>query len=228
MLLTAAPKFTNNRITYHANRPWSASNHTFPNECTRRRPDAAPEKAALLDKPGARSEPANSSTRLKRLITFGRYTGDTPVADQDPDRDKPQDNIEELGELITRSQMRRAPPDILVTNFSMLEYALLRSDDQELFKNPSAFKMLVLDEVHTYSGTLGTEVAMLLRRLTANLSERAGRSMRPIFVGTSATVGSGSGAAKAMAEFASRLFASEFDTHQILLEAIVQPSVRRS
>src|ERR1700675_1426659 len=107
------------------------------------------------------TEPAGSSSSLKRPITFGRYTGDTPVDDSDPDRDKPKDNIKELGELVTRSQMRRAPPDILVTNFSMLEYSLLRSNDQELFKNPRAFRMLVLDEVHSYSGTLGAEVAML-------------------------------------------------------------------
>jgi hypothetical protein len=164
------------------------------------------------------SEPASSGSHLQRPITFGRYTGDTPVDDVDPDRDRPKDNIVELGELVTRSQMRRTPPDILVTNFSMLEYALLRSNDQELFKNPRAFKMLVLDEVHSYSGTLGTEVAMLLRRLTAHLSERAGAPMvPPIFVGTSATVGSGPGAGNAMAEFASKLFACKFEASQILL-----------
>lgn len=67
------------------------------------------------------TERTDSAARLKRPITFGRYTGDTPVDESDPNRAKPMDNIEELGELVTRLQMRSTPPDILVTNFSMLE-----------------------------------------------------------------------------------------------------------
>jgi hypothetical protein len=164
------------------------------------------------------TESVGSQLRLSREITFGRYTGDTPISDTDSDRSKPSDNIHELGERVTRLEMRRTPPDILVTNFSMLEYALLRSDDQALFQNPRAFKLLVLDEVHTYSGTVGAEVAMLLRRFRANLTNRAkGRLTPPIFVGTSATVGSGDNAASDMAGFASRLFDSEFKCDQILL-----------
>lgn len=160
---------------------------------------------------------SQSATRLNRSLTFGRYTGDTPVTEADRSRTKPTDNIEELGELVTRLSMRRTPPDILVTNFSMLEYALLRSDDQELFKQPGAFKLLVLDEIHTYSGTVGAEVAMLLRRFKSHLSERAPRSLRPpLFVGTSATVGSGSLAQDEMARFASKLFGTFFDKSQVI------------
>ncbi len=164
------------------------------------------------------TEPNTSPAHLRRPITFGRYTGDTPVNESDSSRSQPSDHIGELGELVTRSQMRAAPPDILVTNFSMLEYALLRSDDQVLFQNARMFKMLVLDEVHTYSGTVGAEVAMLLRRLRAFLCERAGPSLPlPICVGTSATVGSGQQAASEMAKFASSLFGCPFQSDQILL-----------
>jgi hypothetical protein len=163
------------------------------------------------------NEPGDSPAHLKRMITFGRYTGDTPIGDSDPDRSKPADNIHELGELVTRSEMRRNPPDILVTNFSMLEYALLRSDDQVLFQNARVFKLLVLDEVHTYSGTVGAEVAMLLRRFRAQLSEQAKQQLpAPIFVGTSATVGSGPQSAGEMARFATNLFGSSFQSDQIL------------
>jgi hypothetical protein len=161
--------------------------------------------------------PANSGSRLAREITFGRYTGDTPVTDFDQDREKPKDHLQELGELVTRADMRSSPPDILVTNFTMLEYSLLRSDDQDLFNNSASFKMLILDEVHTYSGTLGTEVAMLLRRLKTHLSQRAGESVVPIFVGTSATVGSGAIAKNAMAKFASQLSGSEFTEDQVII-----------
>jgi superfamily II DNA or RNA helicase len=164
------------------------------------------------------NEPGDSRAHLKRQITFGRYTGDTPVNESDSNREKPSDHIEELGERLTRSQMRLEPPDILVTNFSMLEYALLRSDDQVLFQNARLFKMLVLDEVHTYSGTVGAEVAMLLRRLRAFLCERAGAGLPfPICVGTSATVGSGQQAASEMATFASSLFGCPIQSDQILL-----------
>jgi ATP-dependent helicase YprA (DUF1998 family) len=163
------------------------------------------------------TEPNDSPAHLKREITFGRYTGDTPIADSDPDRLKPSDNIRELGERVTRLEMRHNPPDILVTNFSMLEYALLRSDDQALFQNPRVFRLLVLDEVHTYSGTVGAEVAMLLRRLRAHFVEQAkGQLPSPIFVGTSATVGSGPDATNDMARFASSLFGSSFTNDQIL------------
>ncbi|MGI0085202.1 MAG: hypothetical protein ACREBQ_08980, partial [Nitrososphaerales archaeon] len=115
---------------------------------------------------------------------------------------------------------------ILVTNFSMLEYAMLRSEDQELFNNPRAFTMLVLDEVHTYSGTVGAEVSMLLRRLRAFMSERAGGLLKPpVFVGTSATVGSGEGAKEDMAKFASTLFGVPFASDQILLGRTISASV---
>jgi superfamily II DNA or RNA helicase len=169
------------------------------------------------------NEPSNSPACLRRLITFGRYTGDTPIVDSDPDRSKPKDHIEELGEMATRMQMRREPPDILVTNFSMLEYALLRSEDQVLLKNAEAFKLLVLDEVHTYSGTVGAEVAMLLRRLRAHLSERAKKQLpHPIFVGTSATVGSEPQHALEMAGFALKLFGTAFQSDQILSGKTIQ------
>jgi hypothetical protein len=170
-------------------------------------------------------EPTTSPARLRREITFGRYTGDTPVCDTDSSRSKPADNIQELGELVTRSDMRRNPPDILVTNFSMLEYALLRSDDHVLLQNARAFKLLVLDEVHTYSGTVGAEVAMLLRRLKSHLAEQSNERLpSPLFIGTSATVGSGPQAAHNMAEFAKSLFGAAFVHDQVLFGRTLLPS----
>ena len=168
----------------------------------------------------------SGSGQLGRAITFGRYTGDTPIDDTDQKRSKPPDGIPELGEKVTRKEMRKAPPDILVTNFSMLEYAMLRSEDQELFGNPHVFRMLVLDEVHTYSGTVGAEVSMLLRRLRAFLSERAGGLLKtPVFVGTSATVGSGDAAKEDMQKFAATLFGVPFAPDQIILGKTVSTDV---
>lgn len=162
--------------------------------------------------------PPGSAFSLKRQITFGRYTGDTPVSDLDHDRSKPADHIQELGEMVTRVRMRREPPDILVTNFSMLEYALLRSDDRDLLSVPHVFTTLILDEVHTYSGTVGAEVAMLLRRLRAQMAERAASALDvPIFVGTSATIGTEKRASGEMAAFAQNLFGCAFRSDQIVM-----------
>jgi len=112
-----------------------------------------------------------------RPITFGRYTGATPVAanDRHPERQVSTEAMHGLGELVYRTDMQAAPPDILVTNFTMLEYILLRDDDQQLFARPEHFRFLVLDEVHTYTGTQGMEVALLLRRLRAFLQRRSGQ-----------------------------------------------------
>jgi Lhr-like helicase len=80
-------------------------------------------------------------------------------------------------EMLCRWDMQQAPPDILVTNYSMLEYMLVRPIEFPIFEltrqwlagNPEARFTLVLDEAHTYTGALGTEVAHLVRRLKERL-----------------------------------------------------------
>ncbi|MDR1493598.1 MAG: DEAD/DEAH box helicase [Planctomycetaceae bacterium] len=83
-------------------------------------------------------------------------------------------------ELILRYEMQDNPPDILVTNYSMLEYMLLRPIERKIFtetkkyykENPNERFILVLDESHLYNGAQGTEVAMLIRRLKERLGLR--------------------------------------------------------
>ena len=80
-------------------------------------------------------------------------------------------------ELFIRQEVHEAVPDLLVTNYSMLEYMLLRPVEREIFRataeyfasNPSQRLILVLDEAHLYRGAQGTEVAMLIRRLRNRL-----------------------------------------------------------
>lgn len=91
--------------------------------------------------------------------------------------------------------LRRLPPDILITNYSMLEYMLARPQDQCFFGD--ALQVLVLDEAHLYTATLAAEITLLLRRFL----ERCGRRPEQVLqMATSATIGSGE------AEFAARLF----------------------
>lgn len=80
-------------------------------------------------------------------------------------------------ELLTRHEVQAAPPDLLVTNYSMLEYMLMRPIERSIFdstrewlaKNPSESFLIVLDEAHLYRGAAGAEVGLLLRRLRDRL-----------------------------------------------------------
>jgi replicative superfamily II helicase/predicted nucleic acid-binding Zn-ribbon protein len=100
-----------------------------------------------------------------------------------------------------REKLRANPPHILLTNYMMLEYLLVRPKDREGIFSNHRCHFLVLDEVHTYRGTLGSNIALLVRRLKAHL-DRAPQDWNPevpkemqerrfpslIPVGTSATI----------------------------------------
>jgi len=166
---------------------------------------------------------ALANDQLKRLrhllehypaITFGRYTGETAEKDRDAeDRFREQSPHEPLlpNELLSRSQIRANPPHILLTNYAMLEYLLLRPEDCELFDGPTGkhWRFLVLDEAHTYDGASGIELAMLLRRLKDRIVTSRPGQLRCI--ATSATLGQGRSDFPAAATFASDLFGETFE-----------------
>ena len=86
-------------------------------------------------------------------------------------------------ELLTRHEVLEAPPDILVTNYSMLEYMLMRPLERPVFdltrswlgEHPNNSFLLIVDEAHLYRGAAGAEVALLLRRLRDRLGIPAER-----------------------------------------------------
>lgn len=86
-------------------------------------------------------------------------------------------------ELLSRHEVQAAPPDLLVTNYSMLEYMLMRPIERPIFdktrawleNNPSEKFLVVLDEAHLYRGAAGAEVGLLLRRLRDRLGISAER-----------------------------------------------------
>ncbi|CAN7216594.1 DEAD/DEAH box helicase [Mesorhizobium sp. LjNodule214] len=95
-------------------------------------------------------------------------------------------------ELLTRHEIQEASPDLLVTNYSMLEYMLLRPIERQIFAetrdffkaHPDEKFFLILDEAHLYRGANGTEVAYLIRRLL----DRLGLPVeRVVFIATSAS-----------------------------------------
>lgn len=141
---------------------------------------------------------ALANDQMKRLrellcdypkISFALYTGETENEDNKAldrylsvNKSKPLPN-----ERISRNQIKLKPPHILITNYAMLEYLMLRPDDNILFFSDSAknWKYIILDEAHTYKGANGIEVSMLLRRLINLLSNK--NNCR--FILTSATLG---------------------------------------
>lgn len=122
--------------------------------------------------------------------------------------------------------LREAPPDILLTNYRMLDLLLLRPKDQALWsKNrPGTLRYLVLDELHTYDGAQGTDVACLIRRLSARLGGDGGAGEPLCAVGTSATVASDAGESQQeLLDFASKVFDQPFEPSSLIGEARLSP-----
>jgi len=152
--------------------------------------------------------------RLRRLlrgsglaVSFGLYTGDSDTASQSLKEDPAET------ERLTRAAIRSDPPDILLTNYKQLDFLLVRPEDRVLFTQ--ALRFLVLDELHSYRGALATEIACLIRRLRAHAERSPGDV---IAIGTSATVASGAGGVKALAEFATALFGQSVLPSDIIAE----------
>jgi len=157
---------------------------------------------------------ALANDQMKRLrlvlgatpdVTFGRYIGDTPNTASEAARTFEDMNPGQPrlpNELLSREEMQSTPPHLLLTNYAMLEYLLLRPADMELFEgmHSGTWRFIVVDEAHVYDGARGSELAMLLRRLKHRVSAKGLQC-----IATSATVGAEAGPA-AVTDFASALF----------------------
>lgn len=134
-------------------------------------------------------------------ITFARYTG------QEGDE--------------ARRDVASNPPDILLTNFMMLEYLMTRQDetDQKVIGHCQDLRFLVLDELHTYRGRQGADVALLVRRIRALLAPQGLQC-----IGTSATMASGSDEDRrsAVASVASKLFGAAVLPSDVIGETLVR------
>lgn len=168
----------------------------------------------------ARLETSRSPFRF----TFGQYTGETPENEADSRRHGEETARRRLpGEISFRKEMREEPPHILLTNYSMLEYLLLRPQDSPLFDGGQArwWSFIILDEAHQYRGTRGMETAMLLRRLKRRLFE-GGRKEPVHCIATSATLVGGVKDAKTAADFASALFGEPFRQDDVIVGELEQ------
>ncbi|MDP1627653.1 MULTISPECIES: DEAD/DEAH box helicase [Pseudomonadota] len=120
-----------------------------------------------------------------------------------------------------RQRIADNPPDILLTNFMMAELLLTRQDDLDtkVIENAGGLEFIVLDELHTYRGRQGADVAILVRRLR----NRCAPDRSPICIGTSATMaseGSDTGRAQAVSSVASRLFGVSIGPDAVIDESL--------
>ena len=133
-------------------------------------------------------------------VSVGRYTG--------------QETSEE------RRKLADNPPDILLTNYMMMELILTRYEDVDIkvIEHAKNLEFLVLDELHTYRGRQGADVALLIRRLRYRLN-----ATDMICIGTSATmtsIGSDLDQKKAVAQTASIIFGTEFKPENVITETL--------
>ncbi|MFF2718282.1 protein kinase [Streptomyces sp. NPDC058011] len=134
-------------------------------------------------------------------VTFARYTG------QEDDE--------------VRRKIRKNPPDILLTNYVMLELMLTRPEDRgSLVAMAEGLRFLVFDELHTYRGRQGADVALLIRRV-----RDACRAEDVQCIGTSATMsteGSLEQQKAAVADMASKLFGTGVGPEHVIGETLVR------
>lgn len=120
-------------------------------------------------------------------------------------------------EVITcKDTLRKNPPDVLLTNYKMLDWLLMRPRDQTLWsKNMgnNLLKFIAVDEIHTFDGAQGTDLASLLRRLRAKLEVSEGQLG---CIGTSATMGTEG--SEGIRSFASMVFSEDFDEDSVISE----------
>ncbi len=182
------------------------------------------------------------------VIHFGMYTGITRLAGsakEERRRKRFKEYMDGLGEdweklpprlrdtggwprpdspeMLCRWDMQAAPPDILITNYSMLEYMLVRPIESPIFEAtrewlqsmPDARLTLVVDEAHTYTGATGSEVAHLIRRLKERIGV-ADSSDKFRAIATSASIPDIPGADDRLRAFTSDLFGEPPDRFSLI------------
>ncbi|MGU1495528.1 DEAD/DEAH box helicase [Pseudomonas aeruginosa] len=145
-------------------------------------------------------------------ISAGLYVGDAPAELSQTVR-RLEDGSYSV--ITDRDALRSNPPDILLTNYKMLDFLLIRAADTPLWvhQQPDTLRYLVVDELHTFDGAQGTDLACLIRRLKGRLQTPPGQL---VCVGTSATLGD-DGVGDLLA-FAGDVFGEALDEQAVIAE----------
>lgn len=172
-----------------------------------------PMNALATDQSKRIAELIWKSPELRGNVTVGMYVGGH---EQNPSRMMSEDNV-----ITDHETMLNTPPDILMTNYKMLDYLLVRPKDAALWKEnkPDTLKYIAVDELHTFDGAQGTDLACLLRRLKSRLWTPGGYLC---CIGTSATMGSKDNG-KSILEYAEEIFGEPFEEDAVVTEDRLSP-----
>ena len=168
-----------------------------------------PMNALASDQAKRIAELIYNSPELRGNVTAGMYVGGREI--------KASTMMSETTVITDKVTMLNNPPDILMTNYKMLDYLLVRPGDADLWKDnkdSETLKYIAVDELHTFDGAQGTDLACLLRRLKSRLA------IQPGFlccVGTSATMG-GDDSSDSIRNYASEIFGEPFDKDSVITE----------
>jgi len=170
-----------------------------------------PMNALASDQAQRFAETIYGDERLRGRLRVGLFVGGKGLH-----REMGRDHV-----VDDNDRLRVDTPDILLTNYRMLDLLLQRPKDASLWKHnePDTLRYLVLDELHTYDGAQGTDVACLIRRL----GQRLGSAEAMCPVGTSATVGAETDTRTELLRFASTLFDQVFPPEAFIGETRLEP-----
>lgn len=172
-----------------------------------------PMNALATDQAKRIAELIYNSPELRGNVTAGMYVGGR---EHTPSRGTSETNV-----ITDHETMLNQAPDILLTNYKMLDYLLVRPKDAALWKdnNPETLKYIAVDELHTFDGAQGTDLACLLRRLKSRLWTPGGYLC---CIGTSATMGSKDNS-KSIMTYASEIFGEPFEDDAVITEDRLTP-----
>ncbi len=173
-----------------------------------------PMNALASDQAKRLAETIWNDERLRDKVTAGLFVGEGVDA-----KDYPR-TMGEHHIIENRDAILDTVPDIVLTNFKMLDYGLMRQRFSTLWRGnidteTKALRFIVLDELHTYDGAQGPDVANLIRRLKLKLHLPKG-TLCPI--GTSATIGNGADSKARLCEYATDVFGERFEEKNVIEE----------
>jgi len=174
-----------------------------------------PMNALATDQARRFAKEISQNPDLRGNVTAGLFIGGL-------DKDAGQKTMSDDMVITDNDTLRNYPPDILMTNYKMLDYLLLRPRDYRLWQGnrPDTLKFVVIDELHTFDGAQGTDLACLLRRLLDRLKTPRKETC---FVGTSATLGDGADAVENLLSFTTELFGTPLEEEAIIREDLLKP-----
>lgn len=169
-----------------------------------------PMNALATDQAKRFAQAIHADPKLRGKVTAGLFIG----GESDQSVQMKPDWV-----ITNKGHQREHPPDILLTNYKMLDFLLLRPEEQALWRYnaPETLRFLVVDELHTFDGAQSTDLACLVRRLKTRLRTPENHLCG---VGTSATLGSPESAGP-LVEYANTVFAEPFDANSVIGEDLL-------